>query len=125
MRAKLSKAQRESVRVKFGGKCAYCGVDLDAKFNVDHMSPVCRAHMQRNFDVNAMSNLMPSCFSCNNYKMSYDLEGFRRQLEDQVRMARAYSVNFRLAERFGMIQVVSSKVNFYFERMLTGEDNNS
>jgi 5-methylcytosine-specific restriction endonuclease McrA len=41
---KLSKAQqREALRMKFGGKCAYCGCDLTEKgWHADHVEPVWR-----------------------------------------------------------------------------------
>ena len=39
---KLSKADRETVRMKFGGKCAYCGCDLPERWHADHFEPVVR-----------------------------------------------------------------------------------
>jgi hypothetical protein len=62
-------------------------------------------------------NLMPACPSCNNYKMSLQLETFRRELAESVRKARDYSVNFRFAERFGLVEVKEQPIVFYFERV--------
>ena len=39
---KLTKAQREQVRLKFGGKCAYCGCDLPERWHADHIEPIGR-----------------------------------------------------------------------------------
>lgn len=83
---------------------------------MDHVLPVSRAHMKRDFDPNCLINLLPACHSCNNYKATFDLEGFRRELAEQVDRARRQSVNFRFAERYGLIQVLGGKVEFYFER---------
>jgi 5-methylcytosine-specific restriction endonuclease McrA len=38
---KLSKTQREELRMKFGGRCAYCGCELPEKgWHADHVEPV-------------------------------------------------------------------------------------
>ncbi len=59
---------------------------------------------------------MPACPSCNNYKTVLDLEEFRRGLERQVEQARKHSVNFRLAERFGLITAYETSIVFHFEK---------
>lgn len=39
----ISKAQRETLRMKFGGRCAYCGIELPEKgWHADHVEPVLR-----------------------------------------------------------------------------------
>ncbi len=63
------------------------------------------------------NNLMPACASCNNFKMVSDLEDFRENLQAQVERGRKYSVNFRMAERFGLIAVMEKPVRFYFETL--------
>ncbi|WP_109042751.1 hypothetical protein [Escherichia coli] len=63
----LTKKQREKLRMKFGGRCAYCGCELT-------------------------------------------------QVSLQVERGRRSSVNFRTAERFGLIQVVNKPVVFWFEQ---------
>ena len=120
-RVKLSKAQRELIKAKFGGRCAYCGEPL-ATMHVDHLVPFAATHQHEGRDPNRMENLMPSCPSCNNFKMTYGLEQFRRDLEAQVTRARMYSVNFRFAERYGLIKAVDTKVLFHFEKMPTEKD---
>lgn len=40
----------------------------------------------------------------------------RREIEKQIERARAYSVNFRTAERFGLVEVIEKPVVFWFEK---------
>lgn len=115
MRKYIRRNIRDAVKNKYGGRCAYCG-EIPEKMTIDHIHPVARAHMDRSLDVNSVENLMPACFSCNNYKMSFSLEQLRSFLQDQVRMARKYSVNFRLAERYGLISITEKPIVFYFEK---------
>lgn len=114
MRVAISKELRERVKAKFRGHCGYCGC-LPDKLQIDHIVPVIRGN-NVGFDHNHESNLMPACFSCNNYKMTHDLEQFRREIASQVGRCRQYSVNFRLAERFGLVKETAAPVVFYFER---------
>lgn len=47
----ISKKVRQLVYEKFGGRCAYCGIELNGKFQVDHADPVRRLlkHVPRGF----------------------------------------------------------------------------
>ena len=131
---KLSKKQREELRMKFGGKCAYCGCELPEKgWHADHIEPIYRG---RDFDrqvtddgkleftsrvderesLDVVENMTPACKQCNLFKGGHSLEDFREQVAQQVARARLYSVNFRTAERFGQIQVSTSPIVFWFER---------
>ena len=65
-----------------------------------------------------MDNLNPACRPCNNYKLTYSIEELRHEISRQVDRARRYSVNFRLAERYGLIAITGNPVVFYFERVL-------
>ncbi len=38
----LTKKQRAELRMKFGGRCAYCGCELGEKWHADHVKPVIR-----------------------------------------------------------------------------------
>lgn len=132
---KITKAQRAELRMKFGGRCAYCGCVLPAKWHADHVEPVRRdfelvraptgsgvSHVARNTgkvmhpELHAIENMFPSCVPCNLFKSTFSLEMLRLEIANQVERARAYSVNFRTAERFGMIQVVDKPVVFWFEK---------
>jgi hypothetical protein len=60
--------------------------------------------------------LMPSCFGCNNYKMTWSMEEFRRNIAEQIERSRRQNINFRLAERFGLIEITGKPIVFYFEK---------
>ncbi|WP_033576134.1 HNH endonuclease [Dickeya chrysanthemi] len=131
---KLSKKQREDLRMKFGGKCAYCGCELPEKgWHADHVEAVFRKlefgprqtngmrrivatgeHFRPENDV--LDNLFPACAPCNLFKSTFSVEMFRSEIERQTERARAYSVNFRTAERFGQLQLTPAPVVFWFEK---------
>lgn len=120
--------------MKFGGRCAYCGCELPEKgWHADHVQAVARISEQdmnaakrgifklkatgevRNTEADTIENLYPACAPCNLFKTSYSLEMFRKQISLQVERGRKSSVNFRTAERFGLIVPVNIPVVFYFE----------
>jgi hypothetical protein len=128
----LSKSQREAVRMMFGGKCAYCGHELGAKWHVDHVEALQRDY-RTTYDEdgrkwkrklrsvhepnNRPDNLFPACVPCNLHKASSGLETWRTWLGKQVETARRYSVPFRTAERFGMVAFPpSAPIVFWFEK---------
>lgn len=115
-RTKIGKKLREIVVAKFGGRCGYCG--HKPKFiEIDHIHPVAHAHRLMEKHYNDPTNLIAACAPCNNFKHIWSLEEFREQLGKQIERARARSVNFRLAERYGQIQVIeSAPIIFHFER---------
>lgn len=132
---KLTKTQRAALRLKFGGRCAYCGEVLPEKgWHADHVEPVLRisevdekARQKGVWKLKAtgkltyeqhdsLENHFPACAPCNLFKATYSIETFREQISRQVERARASSVNFRTAERFGQLQVTAQPVVFWFER---------
>lgn len=119
LRIPIPKKIKEQIKSKYDGHCGYCGKKPD-KLVIDHIHPVSREHFLKKAgkDVNHIDNLMPSCFSCNNYKFSWDLEEFREKLKWQVNMARQYSLHFRFAEKFGLIEVKEKPIIFYFEKSM-------
>lgn len=109
-KSSITKQVRERVKSRFGGKCGYCGI-LSEKIQIDHIQPV------EYGGTDDESNLMPACFKCNNYKFTHGIESFREQIHRQVEKARKYSINYRTAERFGLVQEIKvEKIVFYFER---------
>ncbi|WP_233981849.1 HNH endonuclease [Pectobacterium versatile] len=132
----ITKAQRATLRMKFGGRCAYCGLLLPEKgWHADHVEPVIRnielvrtppgskfTHVAKTDgrvyhpERHSIDNMVPSCAPCNLFKASFSIEGFRSEIAEQVTRARAYSVNFRTAERFGLVEVVDKPVIFWFEQ---------
>lgn len=126
----ISKKLRESIKNKFGGKCAYCGVILDKSFHVDHIEPIHREFefvkkgkyyitkttgALTNPERDNIDNLNPSCRPCNLFKSSGSLDIFREQIKAQVNRCRVSSTNFRTAERFGLVKEVVKPVVFWFE----------
>lgn len=123
-----TKAQRDALRAKFGGKCAYCGSDLGKSMHADHLEPVGhKTHDQwleplpkedRGFykpERNVVSNMMPACAPCNLHKGGYPLEGWRDYLQRSAEIVRKQTSTFRAGERFGIIKVSNEPVRFYFE----------
>ena len=117
MRLKLTKEQRQELRVKFGGYCAYCGCSLGDRFHADHVKAVYRFGDDLQKPKNdAIENLFPSCAPCNNFKATFTIEEFRKEIENQVQRAQKYSINYRTAQRFGLVKVTNDPVVFWFER---------
>ncbi|EAP8934821.1 HNH endonuclease [Salmonella enterica subsp. enterica serovar Newport] len=131
----LTRKQRERLRMKFGGRCAYCGCVLPEKgWHADHVQAVLRKsercmkaaekgifRLKTTGDVfrpeaDCPENIFPSCAPCNLLKTTYSLEMFRKQVSLQVERGCRSSVNFRTAERFGLISVVNKPVVFWFEQ---------
>lgn len=131
----LTKKQRERLRMKFGGRCAYCGCVLPEKgWHADHVQAVLRKSEQCmkaaekgifrlkttgevfRPEADCPENIFPSCAPCNLLKTTYSLEMFRKQVSLQVERGRRSSVNFRTAERFGLISVVNKPIVFWFEQ---------
>lgn len=103
---------RRQVHAKYGGRCAYCGDEITQRqMQVDHIKP---RYLRGTDD---MDNLNPACRPCNNYKLTFSIEELRWQIAQQVERGRKTSVNFRLAERYGLIKVTGAPVVFYFERV--------
>ena len=76
----ISKKNREIIKKKFGGKCAYTGTDLLPDWQVDHVSPVIRNWWTSTAlfeQCHAIENMVPAQKIVNHYKGSLDLETFR------------------------------------------------
>lgn len=131
----LTKKQRAELRMKFGGRCAYCGCELPEKgWHADHVEAVYRklevdeqARQQGKWKLRQTGevfrpqhdnyeNLFPACAPCNLFKSVFDIEEFRNQIAMQAGRALKTSVNFRTAERFGLVQVIEKPVVFWFEQ---------
>lgn len=117
---KLSKKQREELRMKFGGRCAYCGEPLTGRFHVDHVEPVLR-NISKNYEMerpenNKLENLYPACIPCNLYKSSCPVELFRERIATQVDVTRRASRSYRTAEVFGLVRPTGDPVVFWFEK---------
>lgn len=114
-RQAIPKAVRLEVISMFEGRCAYCGEKKD-KLQIDHKHPVAMGGYVG--DINEKKNLLPACAQCNNFKMSFTIEGFRRELSQQVDRGIRNSINFRNALKFGQITLSQSPIVFYFEKVV-------
>lgn len=150
----MKKADRQKIFDKYGGKCAYCGCDLQKGWCVDHVKPVGRltktisghyrhketkeiikelpeswwgkyehvppkqvfdrfTHPERD----TIKNSMPSCFSCNSYKSTMSLDGFKKQIGLLVERLNKSFTQYKIAKRYGLIQETGIEVKFYFETL--------
>lgn len=134
---KGTKKQREALRAKFGGCCAYCGGSLDGGMHADHLKPVVRIFTdpwgkplpasERRFlkpEHNVVSNMMPACKACNLHKGGYGLEGWRDIIQRSAEIVGKQTSTFRTGVRMGVIKVVSEPVVFYFEQLQAKEPSN-
>jgi hypothetical protein len=130
----LSKKQREELRMMFGGRCAYCGVELERGWCADHVEPIYRVtkrvstpngfyssklvqtgecyHPERN----TKDNLFPCCRSCNIHKGPLSLETWRKELEDVIGILQRGYPTYRHAVRFGQVLESPGPIVFWFEK---------
>ena len=131
---KGSKAQREALRQRFGGRCGYCGEPL-TKMHADHIEPVLRittdpwgkplpAEERRVIspERNVVGNMMPACAPCNISKGGYKLEEWRQMLARSHEIVAREKSIFRAGVRFGVIRVTDDPVVFFFERAEMAEE---
>lgn len=86
----IPRVARNSVYIKYGGRCGYTGKPLDATWQVDHKIPKshpiwwqadeAKARRGINYSCNDIENLMPALSIVNHYKRALDVEEFRKYL---------------------------------------------
>ena len=113
-RRKLSNIERQQLYDMFEGHCAYCGCEITLKqMQADHIEPLELGGADN------ISNLFPTCRSCNHYKHTLTIEKFRRAIENMPSVLMRDSVTYRNAVRFGLIKhPEKAEVKFYFERAI-------
>lgn len=134
----LTKKQRTELRMKFGGKCAYCGCPLPEKgWHADHIEAVFRIpeidqkakaagkwrlkysgemHLPDNDNV---GNMRPSCPQCNINKSTLDVEGFRNFIATR-NAAIMKTPAGKLSMKYGLCQLIDTPVVFWFEKYRVG-----
>ena len=125
---KLTKAQRQTLRGMFDGRCAYCGNPLGDRWHADHVEAVERkmkwvdgrlvtTQEVHRPECDTIENLMPACPPCNIDKHTLSLENWRTMLEQRPSVLRSNYATFRSLERFGLIQETREPVVFRFEKV--------
>lgn len=132
----MKKADRQKIFDKYGGKCAYCGYELQKGWHVDEVEPIRRGRLYVKDD-NGMrlykdgeavtkptimhperlhlDNQNPACASCNINKHSESLEQFRKNIAAYMKHLNEISTQYKIAKRYGLIQETGIEVKFYFE----------
>lgn len=114
--SKVKKELRMQVYNKYNNRCAYCGRLLEYKdMQVDHI------RSKKHGGTDDLSNLNPSCRTCNHYKRALSLETYRKVWLGKLheRLEKDYRVKVALA--YGIIkEVVPFDGKFYFERVQDG-----
>lgn len=116
----LTKTQRAELRMKFGGRCAYCGCELGDKWHADHVKPVIRfdgqmLHQERD----DIANMVPACHPCNLHKHCNSLDDYRRIIDDGRREF-LHSGKGKALVRMGLVEMKSDPVVFWFEQYQQG-----
>lgn len=121
--------KRKLIYDKFGGKCAYCGMDLPEKgWHVDEVLPVRRNHKwdrsKRKWVHDGtclhperfhIDNQYPACASCNINKRTHSLEGFRRLIQGFMKHLNEQSTQYKMAKKYGLVTETNKKVKFWYE----------
>jgi len=138
---------RQKIKSKYGGLCAYSGKPLDEKWQVDHIVPVSSIYWsqpmetRKEFGINAphknhIDNLVPCISIINHYKRYFDLEGFRKYLlgfhlrlkklpkKTNCPKAKKRIVYMNtIADLFGISEVIPFRGKFYFETISNDSNN--
>ncbi len=119
---RLTKQQREVLKNKYGGRCAYCGTELKNGWHADHIEPIrrnieCEGCMFPNND--NFDNLNPSCPSCNRMKHSLNVEQFRDMIAYFIHSLNENINQYKFAKRYGLVKETNKEVKFYFEKIDT------
>lgn len=110
-RRRLSARERKHFYDMFNGRCAYCGTAVTFRgMQIDHKKPLA------NGGEDIPENMLPACRSCNKYKHTLDVEGFREYLEGIPKRLTRNCIAYQVGARFGIVKVGESKVTFYFEK---------
>lgn len=137
----MNKVKREIIFKKFGGKCSYCGCDLDSKWQVDHVVSKSFAFGRGVANIDQIENLMPACRKCNHYKRGHCLDddgkhiGFRTYMlnfhKRLAKLPKRTSVKRtqdrieylkEIAEKYGITPQIPFTGKFYFETLKEKEE---
>ena len=123
----LSKKQREALKMKFGGHCAYCSSVLRDRWHADHIEHLDRTDWvarsgskPQGHDFPERANLLnmnPACPPCNIDKHTFSLEEWRQIIQRSNEVLMRDVSTFRRAARFGLVSLNTAPVTFHCERL--------
>ncbi len=127
---RLTKKQREALKQKYDGHCAYCGEILGDRWHADHLKAVWRKMAVQEGsgrlvptgelhkpEHDTLENIMPACAPCNISKGPMDLEVWRDWLTGHIVSLNKFHPVYRMVKRFGLVQETGIPVIFYFEQV--------
>jgi 5-methylcytosine-specific restriction endonuclease McrA len=130
----ISKKDREAIKMKFGGLCAYSGTVLEDDWQVDHVKPIIRNWWTNTAmfeEEHNIENMVPCQKIINHYKGSLDLETFRNWflggLHERIdkpknprteKSKRKKEYQNKVASYFGITANSPFKGVFYFETLM-------
>ena len=132
----ISKKNRELIKQKFGGKCAYTGTELLPDWQIDHVKPRIMYEIGAypyEGNPNDITNLVPCQKIVNHYKRALPLETFRNwflaglheRLEKLPKNPKVKKSIKRKAYLLEVAQLFGIEIDkpfsgrFYFETILT------
>ena len=106
------KINRKEIHDKYNCRCAYCGSYITLKeMQIDHLVPLYRNDSDEQLNkwgkirgTNDISNLMPSCGSCNHYKSTFTLDEFRNRLYMIRKRLNTFNAIYSISKRYGLIE---------------------
>lgn len=130
----ISKKDREFIKQKFGGKCAYSGTELEPDWQVEHIKPVVRnwwTNTSMFEEAHNLDNMVPVQKLINHYKGSIRLEEFRAWLLGGLHLrlkkvpknprtekgAKKKAYILKIASYFGITEDTPFSGKFYFETL--------
>lgn len=124
MRKSIKKSERIKVYEKYNGHCAYCGKEIEYKeMRIDHIRPHREwvEALEEGTNIDDIENLNPSCYRCNHYKRSLNLEKFRKyMITIHERIVKDYIVKVGLD--YGIVKITPFDGIFYFEKYKAEKD---
>lgn len=121
----MNKKDRQIVFDKYGGKCAYCGCELQKGWHVDHIQAAfhnwsdedVNRFLKQDRGKNTIENYNPACPRCNRWKGTWSIEQFRNEISLQLERLERDSAPFRMARDYGLIKTTDIEVKFYYETL--------
>lgn len=126
----MKKEDRQLVFDKYGGRCAYCGCELQKGWHVDEIEPVRRNkvwnHEKMRYELDkenpythperlCIDNQNPACASCNINKHSDSIENFRMLIQGFKKHLNELNTQYKISKRYGLVVETDKPVIFYFE----------